>query len=151
MPQGPTIDELSPEFCQGARCGHLEGAHRAGQYVIGEEYLPSEEAAEAQGLQGNQVAWWAAGYRYGYKLRAEGESLPEVITRLPVTPTWKIGDELLLAYGNGTQRAKVVSINKNGALFLSRCYAGKAWAPPAKTPMRADDRRILSKPPTDQA
>lgn len=64
---------------------------------------------------------------------------------------WKIGDELLLAYGNGTQRAKVVSINKNGALFLSRCYAGKAWAPPAKTPMRADDRRILSKPPTDQA
>lgn len=84
MPQGPTIAETSPEFCQGARCGYLEGANRAGQYVIGEEYFPSQEAAIANQMRGHQFDWWSAGYRFGYRLRAEGETLPEVIVNAPL-------------------------------------------------------------------
>lgn len=68
----------SKSYCQGARCGHLEGSDRVGQYVAGEEQEPSQDAAgvnSAYDLDG----LWACGYRYGYRLAAEGESLPESI------------------------------------------------------------------------
>lgn len=83
--QGPSIAELSPEYCQGARCGHIEGKGRAGDYVIGEELELSEEAAANQSYYDmGQRDWWAAGYRRGYRLAAEGEPLPEIIERAPL-------------------------------------------------------------------
>lgn len=64
-------------YAQGARCGHIEGKNRVGQYVLDEEYLPSWEAAENQGLHSSvTVEVWARGYRFGYKLAAEGNPLP---------------------------------------------------------------------------
>jgi hypothetical protein len=65
-------------FAQGARCGHLEGQGRAGEYVIGEEVQLSWDAADNQGLSDPYIAlMWEAGYQYGYLRAAEGESLPE--------------------------------------------------------------------------
>ena len=68
----------SKSFCQGARCGHLEGKDRVGQFVMGEEQELSQMAAmvnSAYDLDG----LWACGYRYGYRLGAEGEELPDSI------------------------------------------------------------------------
>lgn len=63
-------------FEQGRRCGHIEGRGRAGQYVVGEEHLLSIEAADAQELTPAEKDEWAAGYREGYCLAAEGSPLP---------------------------------------------------------------------------
>jgi hypothetical protein len=68
----------SKSYCQGARCGHLEGQDRAGSFVPGEEQELSQDAAavnSAYDLDG----LWACGYRYGYRLAAEGEELPDSI------------------------------------------------------------------------
>jgi len=66
-------------FSQGARCGHIEGKGRAGQYVIGEEVEPSFDAASGQPIDvtGSDVVYfaWARGYQHGYKLAAEGSEL----------------------------------------------------------------------------
>jgi hypothetical protein len=63
------------EFAQGARCGHLEGKGRAGQYVIGEEIRLAEEATDAQGLPRAAAREWCAGYTHGYRRAAEGSEL----------------------------------------------------------------------------
>jgi hypothetical protein len=63
-------------FAQGARCGHIEGKGRAGQYVIGEEEDRSYEAADAQKLSCHLHQAWAGGYRTGYVLALEGKQLP---------------------------------------------------------------------------
>lgn len=68
------------EFAQGARCGHLEGKNRAGQYVTGEEVTLSWEAADARNISkyGGVTASshaWAEGYQHGYLLAAEGSEL----------------------------------------------------------------------------
>lgn len=63
-------------FAQGARCGHLEGKDRVGQYVSGEEFDLSRIATEVQGLPtGALYDAWAAGYRHGYTRAASGEAL----------------------------------------------------------------------------
>lgn len=65
-------------FAQGARCGHIEGKGRAGQYIIGEEEMLALDAVKAQRLYSSKlIAKWAAGYRLGYKLAAEGSELPK--------------------------------------------------------------------------
>lgn len=66
---------MTGHYKQGKRCGHIEGRGRAGQYVIGEEWLPSIEAADAQELDLAEKDAWAAGYRDGYCLAAEGSPL----------------------------------------------------------------------------
>lgn len=64
-------------YAQGARCGHIEGRHRAGQYVLGEEIELSWEAADNHNLNNpSRTYYWAHGYRKGYKLAAEGSPLP---------------------------------------------------------------------------
>lgn len=63
-------------FAQGARCGHIEGKGRAGQYVIGEEEILSWDAAKAQGLGFPLEGAWSRGYMYGYCRAAEGSALP---------------------------------------------------------------------------
>ena len=75
---------LFPWYAQGARCGHLEGAGRSGVYVMGEEYEPSWEAADAQGLSGDRATAWARGYRYGYIVRASGDELDADISEAPL-------------------------------------------------------------------
>jgi hypothetical protein len=62
-------------FAQGARCGHLEGKGRAGNYTIDEEFEPSEVAANVNTSTARDANQWAAGYRHGYKLACEGEAL----------------------------------------------------------------------------
>ena len=74
----PNHERDYPEsFAQGARCGHIEGKGRAGQYVIGEEIPLAEEATDAQGLSRGESRDWAAGYVHGYRLAAEGSPLDE--------------------------------------------------------------------------
>lgn len=66
-------------FAQGARCGHVEGKGRAGQYLTGEEIEASWDAAVEQKLPPVQSADWERGYRHGYLLAAEGSDLePEL-------------------------------------------------------------------------
>lgn len=73
-------DDVFPVYAQGARCGHIEGKERVGLYVIGEELELSNEAAENQGRSGREfLSHWAAGYRYGYMLGVQGETLDEWI------------------------------------------------------------------------
>ena len=62
-------------FKQGKRCGHIDGKGRVGQYVIGEEWLHSIEAADAQGYEPEMADAFASGYREGYKMGAEGTAL----------------------------------------------------------------------------
>jgi hypothetical protein len=65
-------------YQKGSRCGYIEGRHRAGSYVIGEEYELSWESADNQGfLSQILVTAWARGYRKGYLLAAEGSELPK--------------------------------------------------------------------------
>jgi len=45
---------------------------------MGEEQDPSHGAAEANAAYDHD-GLWACGYRYGYRLAAEGEALPESI------------------------------------------------------------------------
>ena len=75
-----------PDFCQGARCGHLEGRGRAGSYIIGEEEPLSYEAAafNVPAETHRYLMAWARGYRYGYKLAAEGSSLPSEVESAPL-------------------------------------------------------------------
>jgi hypothetical protein len=63
-------------FKQGKRCGHIEGRGRAGQYVIGEEWLASIEAADNQEIDPEEKDAFASGYREGYLMAAEGTDLP---------------------------------------------------------------------------
>jgi len=77
-------------FAQGARCGHIEGRGRAGQYIIGEEIELSYEAACNQGLIGSLTVQWARGYRMGYKLAVEGSELPEECRDEPVEAADKL-------------------------------------------------------------
>lgn len=95
---GATEDELADKlptseanvdrcFAQGARCGHLEGKGRAGSYVIGEEGPLSYEAADAQTTlfaHADGRERWAAGYRHGYKLAAEGSELEPHFVNAPL-------------------------------------------------------------------
>lgn len=67
---------MTGHYKQGKRCGHIEGRGRAGLYVAGEEHLLSIEAADAQELSPAEKDVWAAGYREGYCLAAEGSPLP---------------------------------------------------------------------------
>jgi hypothetical protein len=75
---------LEKFFAEGLRAGHEAGKGRAGQYVIGEEYFPSYEAAERRALTREECAGpvlpceceWARGFRDGYKIAAEGSELP---------------------------------------------------------------------------
>ena len=67
-------------YHDGARSGYRDGQGRASVYVIGEEVLLSYDAAH----EAAQAAWtysnvcaWENGYRYGYRLAAEGSPLPE--------------------------------------------------------------------------
>lgn len=71
-------------FAQGARCGHLEGKDRAGSYVIGEEHDLSWEAACANRETTEERERWAMGYRYGYRLAASGDALPESLRLAPL-------------------------------------------------------------------
>ena len=76
---------ITREYAQGARCGHIEGKGRAGQYVIGEEIELSYVAAMNQKLpNATAVSDWAAGYRYGYKRAAEGSALPLSLVNAPL-------------------------------------------------------------------
>jgi hypothetical protein len=73
------VGDKSAEWCRvafqmGAARGHREGQHRAGSYVIGEEYELSRDADFGQTLMRSEME---AGYRYGYKLAAEGKELPK--------------------------------------------------------------------------
>ena len=74
------------DFCQGARCGHLEGKGRTGSYVIGEEETQAYEAASANVPdQANRyLIAWAKGYSYGYRLAAEGSELPKNVDGAPL-------------------------------------------------------------------
>ena len=75
-----------PDFCQGARCGHIEGKGRAGAYVIGEEEETSYQAAEANVADepNRYYIAWAKGYSYGYQLAAEGSGLPTEVSNAPL-------------------------------------------------------------------
>lgn len=84
----PTEEELRVErlarsdrlFAQGARCGHIDGKRRVGQYVIDEEIEVSWDAAEINTSTFPDANQWSAGYRHGYKLGAEGGALePELM------------------------------------------------------------------------
>ena len=71
-------------YAQGARCGHIEGKGRAGQYVIGEEEDLAHAAAWANAATMRDRAFWAAGYKRGYLLAAEGSSLPDELAEAPL-------------------------------------------------------------------
>ena len=61
---------------QGARCGHVEGKGRVGMYMVDEEFEACDVAVKAQRLASVQAEnTWAAGYRHGYLLGAEGSAL----------------------------------------------------------------------------
>lgn len=73
-------------MCQGMRCGHLEGSSRVGSYVQGEECMQLDageiergEAGYGKPLTPMQALAWINGYEYGYKLGAEGETLPDSV------------------------------------------------------------------------
>ena len=77
--RNPLEFQESRVYCQGARCGHIDGKDRAGSYVLGEEI----EAAENNSLYFDYTDnLWEAGYRYGYCLAAEGKPLPESIQNM---------------------------------------------------------------------
>lgn len=62
-----------------------------------------------------------------------------------------IGTLLLLAYGNGTQAARVIEIGKRGGLKVERFFGPKygragEWRPAT---LKADDERIISELPTN--
>ncbi len=78
---------LDAIFSQGARRGHLDGQARVGQYVMGEEYLPSiEAAADARSDYRHKVETFAFadGYRTGYRIAAGGSFLPAMYTDCPL-------------------------------------------------------------------
>ncbi len=62
-------------FAQGARCGHIEGKGRVGQYVSGEESELSWAAADENTTSYRAANQWAAGYRHGYVRGASGDPL----------------------------------------------------------------------------
>lgn len=71
--QNMTSDQA---FCQGARCGHLEGKDRVGVYTSNEEFEAADIATKAQNLPTSVLDnQWAAGYRHGYMRAAEGSAL----------------------------------------------------------------------------
>lgn len=70
---------MNAYYAQGARCGHLEGSDRVGQYVIGEEVFASWVAADAQGYDVKSAKEWAAGYQCGYRLAIEDNDLPGIL------------------------------------------------------------------------
>jgi hypothetical protein len=80
----------SRDYAQGARCGHIDGKARTGQYVIGEEIAPSWEASENQAIYLGvrethpRIDDWAKGYRYGYRRGAEGSALPGGLVNAPL-------------------------------------------------------------------
>lgn len=75
-----------PDFAQGARCGHIEGKGRAGSYVIGEEEELAYQAAmnNVPAETHRYLHAWARGYKYGYKLAAEGSALPLHVQTAPL-------------------------------------------------------------------
>lgn len=66
-------------FAQGARCGHIEGKGRAGQYVVGEEIELAWDATVNQGFKSDMIGLvsqaWEQGYQHGYRRAAEGSEL----------------------------------------------------------------------------
>jgi hypothetical protein len=81
------------EYAQGARCGHIEGKGRAGQYCVGEEFDPGYDAAVASGFAGEKRLDWFAGYRFGYKRAAEGSALPAGLVNAPLPEVSTYGQQ----------------------------------------------------------
>ena len=68
-------------FAKGAREGHKEGQHRAGQYILGEDLLAAWEASDAHGYMRNTAHAFEQGFCYGYRLACEGAELNPRILR----------------------------------------------------------------------
>lgn len=77
------FDDHQRAFSQGARCGHIEGKCRVGAYVNGEEEELAAEAAKVNASM-RTITAWASGYRYGFRLAAEGSALHPVHTNAPL-------------------------------------------------------------------
>jgi hypothetical protein len=65
----------------------MEGKDRAGQYTMGEEHDLAANASEVNKAFDHD-GMWATGYRFGYRLAAEGESLPKEIQDME-PPTYR--------------------------------------------------------------
>ena len=73
----PLSARLRACFAQGARCGHIDGKRRCGQYVIGEEYaVTKEDLNQGPRYSMADMEYWADGYYSGYRVGADGEELP---------------------------------------------------------------------------
>ena len=64
-------------FMEGAKSGYSAGKGRAGSYIIGEEIELAWDAVVSHGFEENTSTFrinraWERGYKYGYRLAAEG-------------------------------------------------------------------------------
>lgn len=75
-PDTPEQHQFAANWCQGYRCGHIEGKDRCGAYVIGEETERAWEAATAN-RDGIERTAWAEGFAAGYRRGASGEAIPD--------------------------------------------------------------------------
>jgi hypothetical protein len=77
------IAALVTVYSDGVRIGWTDGKLYCQGYTIGEEFVLADEAAADKGLSGAARQYWEAGYHYGYRRAAAGETLGPEHTRAP--------------------------------------------------------------------
>lgn len=73
------------------------------------------------------------GARGPYQVRADGRA-------------FRVGDLLLMRYGNGSQPARVEAFTSRGYMRIARFITGDGWRI-SKAPIKLDDERLLGSLP----